>query len=113
MEAMNEGAYPTRMRQQGPERYERYQALQASAASAGAGTGTMSAIYSVKYAELLPTIKVPAVVAATSLWIRPVEEYKALADAIPNGRFEVLETGHFAALASPDLVSALIKKYVK
>jgi len=113
MTAMNEGAYPTRMREQSPERYERYQALQASAASAGAGTATMSAIYAVKYAELLPTIKVPAVVAATSLWTRPVEEYKALADAIPNSHFEVLETGHFASLASPDLVVALIKKYVK
>lgn len=73
----------------------------------------MSALYAVKYADILPTICVPAVVAATSLWIRPVAEYKELADAIPNSKFEVIETGHFAALASPELVTSLIKKYVE
>lgn len=107
----NEGAYPSAMRKSDPARYERYKAMEASAGARG--QPTMSAIYAVKYAEVLPTIKVPSVVVATSLWIRPVAEYKALADAIPNSRFEVIETGHFAPMASPDLVTALLKKYFK
>lgn len=111
---IQEGAYPTALRKADPARYERYKAIEGSAASASAGQqANMSAIYAVKYAEVLPTIRVPAVVAATSLWIRPVAEYKALADAIPNSHFEVLETGHFATLASPDLVIGLINKYIK
>jgi 3-oxoadipate enol-lactonase len=112
MEATNDGAYPTRFREADPVRYARFKALEGSSAGSG-GQATMGAIYSTKYAEVLPTIRVPAVVVATSLWIRPVAEYKALADAIPNSKFEVIESGHFAAMATPDLVTAVIKKYVK
>jgi 3-oxoadipate enol-lactonase len=112
MEATNEGAYPTRFREVDPVRYARFKALEGSSAGSG-GQATMGAIYSIKYAEVLPTIRVPAVVVATSLWTRPVAEYKALADAIPNGKFEVIESGHFAAMATPDLVTAAIRKYVK
>jgi len=112
MEATNEGAYPTRFREVDPVRYQRFKALEGSSAGSG-GQATMGATSSTKYAEVLPTIRVPAVVVATSLWTRPVAEYKALADAIPNGKFEVIESGHFAAMATPDLVTAVIKKYVK
>jgi len=111
MTATNEGAFPTRFREADPVRYERFKALEGSSAGSG-GQATMGAIYSTKYAEVLPTIRVPAVVVATSLWTRPVAEYKALADAIPNGKFEVIESGHFAAMATPDLVTAVIRKYV-
>jgi 3-oxoadipate enol-lactonase len=112
MTATNEGAYPTRFRETDPERYARFKALEGSSAGSG-GQATMGAIYSTKYAEVLPTIRVPAVVVATSLWTRPVAEYQALAEAIPDGKFEVIESGHFAAMGTPDLVTAVIKKYVK
>jgi 3-oxoadipate enol-lactonase len=112
MEDINEGAFPKRLREANPARYERFKALEQSAGSAGAGGGaSMSAVYAVKFADVLPAIKVPAVIAATSLWIRTPDDFKLLADAIPNSHFEVLETGHFAPLASPDMVIALIRKY--
>ena len=52
-------------------------------------------------------------VVATSLWMRPPESFKELADAIPGARFEVLETGHFAAIESPELVLPLLKSFLK
>jgi 3-oxoadipate enol-lactonase len=112
MQDVGEGAFPTRLREAHPDRYERFKALEQSSAGSG-GTAVMGAVYAVKYAEVLSAIKVPAVIAATSLWIRTPADFKLLADAIPNGRFEVLETGHFAPLASPEMVTALIRKYVK
>ena len=114
MEDINEGAFPKRLREANPAHYERFKALEQSAGSAGSGGGaSMSAVYAVKFADVLPKIKVPAVIAATSLWIRKPDDFKLLADAIPNSHFEVLETGHFAPLASPDMVIALIRKYDK
>lgn len=108
---ITEASYPTAMREADPERYRRYQAMQAIAGSGGAPT--LAAIYAVKFAEVLPTLRVPAVIVATARWIRPVADYKALADAIPGGRFEVLDTGHFAPMASPELVNALLKRYLR
>lgn len=114
MQAIDEGAFPKRLRDADPEHYERFKALEQSAGSTGAGGGaSMSAMYAVKFADVLPRITVPAVIAATSLWIRTPDDFKLLADAIPNSHFEVLETGHFAPLASPDMVIALIRKYDK
>jgi 3-oxoadipate enol-lactonase len=111
---IGEAAYPSALRKIDPARYARFKAIEGSSASAsGGGQSTMAAVYAVKFAEVLPTIKVPAVIVATSLWIRTPADFKELADAIPNSQFEVLETGHFAPLASPDMVIALIKRYVK
>jgi len=43
----------------------------------------------------------PRIGVATSLFVRPVSEFKELADAIPKGQLLVLKSGHFASLESP------------
>lgn len=106
-----DAAYPPAMRNADPARYEHFRAIQA--VSDKGGQSLIGLLYAVKFAEVLPAIQCPTVIAATSQWIRPAAAYKELADAIPNARFEVLDTGHFAPMASPDLVTALLKKYLK
>ena len=110
--SMFDAVFPVKLQQAHPDRFARFLAIQAPI-NAASSTATMPAAYSISYSEVLPKIKSPAMIVATSLWMRPPESFKELADAIPGARFEVLETGHFAALESPELVTPLLKSFLK
>lgn len=105
-------AYPESLQKTHPKEFARFLAIQA-AADPGASAATTPAAYRVSYSEVLPKIKCPAMIVATSLWVRTPESFKELADAIPDGRFVVLETGHYASLASPELVVPVLTKFLK
>ncbi len=64
--------------------------------------------------ELFATIKAPVlVVAGREDATFPVEETRAMADAIPGARFAVLEkTAHLAALENPTEVNALVEDFL-
>lgn len=104
--------YPESLQKTHPKEFAHFLAIQA-AADPAATTATTPAAYRVSYSEVLPKIKCPALIVATSLWMRPPESFKELADAIPGGRFVVLETGHYASLASPELVAPVLTKFLK
>ncbi len=107
-----DAAYPVRLQQAHPDRIARFRAIQASADQASA-TATTPAAYSVGFADVLPKIQCPTLIVATSLWMRPVASFKELADAIPNSQFTVLETGHFAAMESPELVTPVLQRFLQ
>jgi len=104
--------FPVTLQKAHPDRFARFIAIQSSIA-AESSAATTPAAYSINYAEVLPNIKSPAMIVATSLWMRPPASFKELADAIPGARFEVLETGHFASIESPELVLPLLKSFLK
>lgn len=64
--------------------------------------------------DLLATITTPVlVVAGEEDQTFPVAETKAMADAIPNSQFVVMErTAHLAALENPDEVNRLIESFI-
>jgi 3-oxoadipate enol-lactonase len=63
---------------------------------------------------LFATIRTPVlVVAGREDRVFPVAEARAMADAIPGARFEVLEdAAHLAGLECPDTVNALIEAFI-
>jgi len=69
-------------------------------------------IYSNGFADVLPKVQCPALVIATALFPRPVASFKELADALPKGRFVVLQTGHFASFESPEMVAPVLKQFL-
>jgi len=108
----HEEIFPAKIREAHPDRLMRYRGIY-YASDPTASTETTRMLYSIGFAEVLPKIQCPVVVVATSLFIRPVAELKEIAAAIPQGRLEVLETGHLAALESPELVAPLLLKFFK
>lgn len=107
-----DAVYPKALRDAHPDRLERLRAIQL-ANDPDSHQATIRMIYSVRFADILPKIQCPTVVVATSLFVRPVASFKELADAVPKGKLEVIETGHFAAIESPELVSPLLLKFLK
>ena len=110
--SMLDAVFPVKLQKAHPERFARFVAIQSAAAPASSAATTPAA-YSVSYSEVLPNIKCPTMIVATSLWMRPPESFKELADATPGARFEVLETGHFASITSPELVLPLLKGFLQ
>lgn len=110
--AVIDQAYPVQLQKAHPERFARFLAIQA-ASDPAASVATTPAAYKISYSEVLPKIKCPALIVATSLWMRTPESFKELADAIPGSRFEVLETGHYAPIESPELVTPVLTKFLK
>jgi len=107
-----EAAYPVALQQAHPDRLAHFLAIQAAADPASSAATTPTA-YAISYSDVLPKIQCPALIVATTFWIRSPESFKELADAIPHGRFEVLQTGHFAAIESPELVMPVLTKFLK
>jgi 3-oxoadipate enol-lactonase len=103
--------YPEKLRT--PERWARYRGLMlASDPQSVVATSKMFA--SVGFADILPRVHVPTLIVATSLFARPVESFKEIADHIPApyGHFAVLETGHHAPISSPELTVRTIKTFL-
>jgi 3-oxoadipate enol-lactonase len=106
-----EAAYPLELQQAHPDRLARFRAIQAASDPASTAA-SMPAAYSVAFAEVLPQIQYPVLIIATSKWIRPVSSFKELADAIPHGEFTVIDTGHFAAMESPELLIPVLEQFL-
>lgn len=105
-----DAVYPASLRT--PEGVAKFRAL-VLANDPGSLAATTKMIYSTGFKDILPKVQCPALVVATALFPRPVASFKELADALPKGRFEVLQTGHFAALESPEMVIPVLKKFLQ
>jgi 3-oxoadipate enol-lactonase len=61
----------------------------------------------------LATIACPVLVLGGSLdRVRPPALAEPVARSIPNARYQVLETGHYMAVATPELVAAAIGDFL-
>jgi 3-oxoadipate enol-lactonase len=106
-----EAAYPLALQLAHPDRIARFRAIQAASDQASSAA-SLPAAYDVAFAEVLQRIQCPAMIVATSQWIRPVSSFKELADAIPHGEFTVIDTGHFAAMESPELLVPVLEHFL-
>lgn len=105
-----DAVYPAALRT--PAGVAKFRAL-ALANDPGSLAATTKMIYSTGFKDILPKVQCPALVVATALFPRSVASFKELADALPQGRFEVLQTGHFASLESPEMVAPVLTKFLQ
>jgi 3-oxoadipate enol-lactonase len=103
-------AYPLVLQKAHPDRYAKYLAITASGASGGAPS--TRAVYSFGFADVLPKIRCPVTIVATTMWMRSFASFKELSDAIPRGRIVPVETGHFATIAAPELVIPILNDFL-
>lgn len=103
--------YPEEFRSN-TRRWNRFRAMEA-ANDFESEVATEALINTTPFADVLPKIQCPVMLVATSLFVRPVESVKQLADAIPKGQFAVLRTGHLASYQSPELVAPLLNRFLK
>ena len=106
----NDPAFPAVLQKAYPDRYARYLAITRTGASGG--LPSTRAVYSFGFAAVLPKIKCPVLIIATTLWIRPVSSVQALADAIPKGRMVAVKTCHFATIATPELLIPILSGFL-
>jgi 3-oxoadipate enol-lactonase len=107
-----EDVYPATLRND-PTRFERFRSIQA-ASDLHSLMATAQMIGSFDYAAVLPRVQAPTLVVATALYKqRSVKMMQAIAAAIPRGRLEILQTGHFAAIESPEWVTPVLTRFLQ
>jgi len=74
---------------------------------------TMRAVYSVGFKDVFARVRCPVIVAAGRLFVQPVAAVRELSDAIPHSRLVELETGHYAGVQSPELVTPLVQNFLQ
>jgi 3-oxoadipate enol-lactonase len=106
-----EGAYPSELRSDA-QRFASFRARWL-----GSDPASFAAIYrmlaGMDLHDELPLIACPTLVIAGTLdRTRPPQMVEPVARAIPGARFEVLQTGHYAAVQTPELFAAAINAFL-
>jgi 3-oxoadipate enol-lactonase len=106
-----EDIYPSSIRRD-PARVARFRAIQL-ATDPVSMAATLRMIATTEHVSEYSKIRAPALIVAAELYpARPVESVRAIARAIPNGRFLSLRTGHFMAIQSPELLLPAIEEFL-
>lgn len=74
---------------------------------------TEALINTTDFTDVLPRIECPTLLVATAVFPRPVDSVKALSERIPHAEFAVIESGHLAFYQTPELVDALLQRFLK
>ncbi len=74
---------------------------------------TLRAVYAWGFRDAFAAIKVPVLVTAGTMFMRPMNEFREMAAAIPGARFVEMKTGHYAAIQSPELSGPTILEFMK
>jgi 3-oxoadipate enol-lactonase len=111
LEPQLEALYPAALRTD-PERFARFMGIQLGGdPQSRAAVMRMSA--SADFSAILPQVHCPVLVVATALFPgRRIEDVRAIADALPGGEFLLLQTGHLAALESPELLAPPLLRFL-
>jgi pimeloyl-ACP methyl ester carboxylesterase len=104
-------SYPEELRQD-TERYLQFRARQLSC-DPESYAATYRMLVHLEMEEDFARIRCPTLVVAGTLdQSRPPSTVEPVARAIANARFEILRTGHFMAVQTPDLVAPLIADFL-
>ena len=112
VDVTREDTYPPALRTGHDDRFARFMALQyANDPVSMAATLRMIAI--TEWTGTWPAIQCPAWIVAVSHYkARPIDSVRSMASAVPHGHFEVLETGPFVAIQSPELLLPLVQRFL-
>ncbi|MEQ6332694.1 alpha/beta hydrolase [Sphingobium sp. MK2] len=106
------GLYPECLRALDPARFEQYRARWTCNDAAAYGH-LISMLNEIDPRSIYPSIACETLVlAGTFDTSRPVAMACAVADMIPQGQFEALESGHFMAVQTPELFAASVRRFV-
>jgi len=113
VDATRASNYPSVLQTGHEDRVARYLALQyANDPVSMAATLRMIAI--TEWGGTWPAIQCPVWFVAVSKYsARPIDSIKAMASAVPRGHFEVLDTGPFVPLQSPELLAPLLRAFLQ
>jgi 3-oxoadipate enol-lactonase len=113
VDATLDSVYPADLRAGHENRVARFRAIQyANDPVSFAATLRMIAI--TEWTESLHAVTCPSwFVAVARYAARPVKSVEAMSSAVEKSRFEILDTGPFAPLQSPELLLPLIDKFLK
>jgi len=104
--------YPSQLRTD-PARVARFEALEMASDPVSLSI-TYHMIAATSFANILPKITVPATIVGVSLFkYHSPAQLQALSQMIPGGKFEVIDTGHFSAFESPELVGPVLRNFLK
>lgn len=108
-----EALYPSVLRTD-PQRWRRFLGIEYSGDPASRAATLRMVSGSADQTEDLKAVRCPSLVVATALFaLRKPESIAAIAAVIPGARFQALQTGHLAALESPELVGPLLRDFVR
>jgi pimeloyl-ACP methyl ester carboxylesterase len=112
LDATREDTYPPILRIGHKDRFARFLALQyANDPVSVAATLRMIAI--TEWTSTWTAIECPAWFVAVSHYkARPIDSVKSMASAVRRGRFEVLDTGPFVPVQSPELLLPLLRGFL-
>ncbi len=102
--------YPVELRAD-ERRWHRYVGM-ASAVDFESDVLTERLINLTPFAEVLPRIQCPTLYVATTLFPRPVDSVRVLADVTPKGEFVEVRTGHLASYQSPELIAPILSDFL-
>jgi 3-oxoadipate enol-lactonase len=73
---------------------------------------TLRMVYSTGFREAFSRIQCPVVVTRGAMFLRPLAEYQQLVAAIPNAELREIQSGHYAAVQSPELVGEIAQQFL-
>ncbi|MFT4046787.1 MAG: alpha/beta fold hydrolase [Solimonas sp.] len=112
LDASFDDIYPVALRRGHPERVAAFRGQQLSTDRASMAA-TLRMIAGTDFAPVLKSVQCPSLIVAAALYAqRPLDSVRAVADALPRGRFAVLQTGHFIATESPELLTPLLLDFL-
>jgi 3-oxoadipate enol-lactonase len=113
LDATRDDTYPPGLRTGHGDRFARFLALQyANDPVSMAATLRMIAI--TEWTTTWPAIECPAWFVAVSRYkARPIDSVRSMASAVRRGHFEVLDTGPFVPVQSPELLIPLLRAFLQ
>jgi 3-oxoadipate enol-lactonase len=109
--AAMERTYPPSLREQHPARWAEYR-LRHLGNDPHSYAHLLRLVAQFDLSADLPRVACPALVVGGTLDIRPVSMMQALAQQLPQGRFEELPAGHYMPAQAPDLLAQTIQRFV-
>lgn len=112
VDASLDSYYPVSLRSGNDGRLARFRALQ-YATDPASMAATLRMIAVTDWSATWPAIRCPAWFVAVSQYkARPVESVRSMAADVSAGHFDVLDTGPFAPLQSPEKVIPLVQRFL-
>jgi 3-oxoadipate enol-lactonase len=102
-------SYPAALRRS--DRVARFRAIRLSTDPIS-HAATMRMAFAESFHQRLRTVRCPTLIIAGALQRRAAEDYRLLAQEIPGAEFLVIESGHFAALQSPELLVTELYRFL-
>jgi len=74
---------------------------------------TLRMVYSTGFRDVFSRVNCPVLLTRSTRFLRPRSEYEAMLTVLPNAEFQEIDSGHYPAVMSPELVADLALAFIK